>query len=367
MTITPDGALYYNMAENLVAGNGLINQVRKEEIVVPPLFAIILAPFALIFDNPSSYMVFQYILYGLNGVFLTIIGARLFNRRSAGMIAGLLYAIHPVLLLNGPQYLLTETVFISFILTTVYLSIRLFQSEKKTKYFCLLVILLSFSLLFRPHLLYVIMLAVVVWALFWKKGQLSWKSAAIFIAPPVLLLVNGLYNQSLHGAFVPLENYSGQNMYIANNPETEMDFYASTRIEQFVEPEYFEYDHMPLAEKSALLQEKAMNYIIFSPLETVERMMIKMALFFKGIFWLDWLTLFLSAAGIILAFRKGYDKWLLSFLVLYIIGFAALTSLGLLVGGQRYRAPIIPVYLLFAGYLISELFRKIRFSLKGNG
>ncbi|OLN24106.1 hypothetical protein BTO30_01445 [Domibacillus antri] len=88
------------------------------------------------------------------------------------------------------------------------------------KLFAAQMILLSLSLLYRPHFLYVFILLFLVWLLFWRKKELPFKTAGFFLIPVVFLFVNGLYNQSLHGQFVTLENYSGQNLYIANNPET---------------------------------------------------------------------------------------------------------------------------------------------------
>ena len=107
MVITPDGKLYYNLAENLVNGNGLINTVREEDIIVPPLFSLILAPFVLLFDSPTPFIVVQYILFALNGVYISLLAGKIFRSQLASILTGLLYAIQPVLLLNGTQYLLT--------------------------------------------------------------------------------------------------------------------------------------------------------------------------------------------------------------------------------------------------------------------
>lgn len=361
MTISPDGQLYYNLAENVVSGNGLVNTVRQENIIVPPLFALLIAPFVFLFHTPESYMVFQYIVYGLNGVFLAVLGEKLFRSRAAGLWAGLFYAVHPVLLLNGPQFLLTETLFVTFLLMVVYLVVGLFERENKTGFFAVLLFVLSLSLLYRPHLLYVFIIVFGLWVLFvWMKKMRVW-TLALFLIPAVLLGLNGLYNQSVHGAFVTLENYSGQNLYIANNPGTKVDFYASTRLDEFVEPEYFTYEKLSLSERSSLLKEKAFHYILAEPFAMAERMVLKVGLFFKGIFILDTVTMLLALGGFVLAFWKsGISKWMLGFLALYVAGFAAMTSLGLLVGGQRYRAPIIPVYLLFSGYFMSVSLRWIR-------
>ncbi|MED0665967.1 glycosyltransferase family 39 protein [Bacillus badius] len=355
MRITPDGQLYFNIAENMVHGNGMINNVRKEDIIVPPLFSLILVPFAAL-GSEKAFMVFQYILYGANGVFLYVLAQRLFGRPAIGLICAGLYAIHPVLLLNGPQYLLTETLFVTFILAVTYASLRFLKDSQKTKWLFLLVLALSLSLLFRPHLLYVFPLVGIIWLIFWRQKQVAFRSVLVFLVPVSLLGANGWHNYSLHGEFVLLENYSGQNLYIANNPDTKAAFYASTLIDQFVEPDYFTYADVSLSEKSKLLKKRAIHYILSHPIETIERCLLKAGLFFKGIHPIDWATLAASLCGIILSFRKEKQlRPILMYVLLFILGFAALTSAGLLVGGQRYRAPIIPIYLLFASYAIYTL------------
>lgn len=357
-TITTDGKLYVNLATNFIEGHGLINTIRKEDIIVPPLFALFLTPFLLVFKCDTSFFIFQYILYGLNSLLLFVISLRLFRTRAIGVITVFMYAIHPVILLNGPQYLLTETIFITFILMVIYLSILWFQQGRST-YFFYLVIVLSLSLLFRPHLMYVfgILFVFFLWYLVKRRAKLV--TALVFLIPVIFLLLNGLHNQWLHGEFVLLENYSGQNLYIANNPNTSIEFYASTRLDHFVGPEYWDYKDYPLSEKSKVLKEKAIDYMLKTPLETVKRLILKSLLFFQGISILDWVLLFVSIVGWILAFIFDREnRHLHVFLLLFIAGFVGLTSAGLLVGGQRYRTPIIPVYLLYGGYCGLSWLRK---------
>ncbi|MCH1625100.1 glycosyltransferase family 39 protein [Ferdinandcohnia quinoae] len=351
-TITADGKLYLNLAENFVEGHGLINTIRKEDIIVPPLFALFLAPFVLLFKSEAPYFIFQYILYGLNSLLLFVISIKLFKSKAIGVLTTFMYAVHPVILLNGPQFLLTETIFITFILIVCYLSI-LWLKQDSSNYFYYLMIILSLSLLFRPHLMYVfgIVLVYHIWLVVKKKLKII--TAAAYLIPLLFLLLNGLHNQWLHGEFVLLENYSGQNLYLANNPNTSVEFYASTRIDRFVGPEYETYKDYPLSEKSKLLKEKAIDYMIHNPIETIKRLILKSLLFFKGISVLDWILLFVSVVGWILAFIFDREnRHIHLFLLLFIAGFAGLTSAGLLVGGQRYRTPIIPVYLLYGGFCL---------------
>lgn len=356
MAITPDGQLYYNLAENLVNGKGLINTVREEDVIVPPLFSLILAPFVLLFDSSTPFIALQYILFALNGVYISYLAGKLFRSQIPAILTGILYAIQPVLLLNGPQYLLTETIFITFLLAVLHVSMNWIASVEKEKPFFILLFIMALSLLFRPHLLFMFPI-VLLFALFFivKKTQ-KLSSLLAFLIPVILLMLNGWHNQQLHGEFVALENYSGMNLYIANNPNSDIGFYNSNMLPDYVEPLFYELKEVPLSEKSAILKEKAFEYIFESPIETAKRMILKFFLFFKGIFIIDWLTIILSIAGFLFAYLKMKEnRILLFFILLYILGFAALTSLGLLVGGQRYRTPIIPVYLPFAAFLAAKL------------
>lgn len=366
MVVTPDGKLYYNLAENLVNGKGLINTVREEDIIVPPLFALILAPFVLFFDSGTPFIVFQYILFAANGVYISFLAGKVFKSQLAAILTGLLYAIQPVLLLNGPQYLLTETIFISFLLIILHLGINWITSESKQKPFFLLLFVLTLSLLFRPHLLFMFPIVLLFALFFIVKRKQKLISLSAFLIPVVILLLNGLHNQQLHGEFVTLENYSGMNLYIANNPESDIGFYNSSMLPDYVGPIFHELKDVPLSEKSAILKEVAFDYIFSHPIETAKRVITKFFMFFKGIFLIDWITIILSIAGLLLAFLKMKEnRILLIFILLYILGFAALTSAGLLVGGQRYRTPIIPVYLPFAAFILSHFAGRI-FSGRNN-
>jgi 4-amino-4-deoxy-L-arabinose transferase-like glycosyltransferase len=364
--ITPDGQLYYNLAQNLVSGQGLINTIRIEEIIVPPLFAIILAPFAWLFDSELPFFIFQYILYGLNAVGTAYIVYYLFKNRLAAWVTGLAYAVQPVLYSNGPQFLLTETIFISFILVTIWLLVRWIEEKGNMRIGGLLITVVGFSILFRPHLLFLLgIIFLLILFFYWKFKQTLW-TLLLLLIPVGLLAINGAYNQSVQGEFVTLENYSGQNLYIANNPETDVRFYATPMLEEFVEPYYFTLKDETLSVRSEKLKERAVSYIVGEPVETIERMIKKMILFFKPLGLIDGVTIMLSILGLILAFIFDRKRWLTHTVIfLFILGFVGLTTLGLLVGGQRYRAPLIPVYLIYIGYFVSFVYSKVNSKVPG--
>ncbi|MBD7909233.1 glycosyltransferase family 39 protein [Sporosarcina gallistercoris] len=352
MNITPDGQLYYNMAENLLEGNGLINQVRVEEIIVPPLFAIILSVFAFLFKSETSFFVFQYILYGMNAILVAAIAKNFFKNNASALIVGLLYAVQTVLIRNGPQFLLTETIFITLILISVLLLKKWIDSEGSIKNAGYLIVFISFTLLFRPHLMFMFVLLGMLLLYYVWKDKKKLLIVLFGLVPIGLLMVNGMYNQHLHGEYVTLENYSGQNLYIANNPSTKVDFFATTIQEEFVEPYFYTLSEKSLPERSIILKERAKEYMLSHPVETLKNVIGKMVLFFQPLDTVDLLSMILSGVGLVAAIIFDKKRRLLHLsMLIYMIGFTSLTALGLLIGGQRYRAPLAPVYLLYIGFL----------------
>lgn len=362
MTITPDGQLYYNMAENLLEGNGLINQVRVEEIIVPPFFAVFLAIFAFFFKSETSFFVFQYILYACNAVLVAMIAKNFFKSNWSALLVGLAYAVQTVLIRNGPQFLLTETIFITLVLISVILLKKWIDSDGDAKRAGYLIVFISFTLLFRPHLMFMFVLLGMLIMYFGWKDKKKFLIVLFGVVPLILLFLNGTYNKHLHGEFVSLENYSGQNLYIANNPETKVGFFATTIQEEFVEPYFYTLSEKSLPERSVILKERAVDYMISHPITTLKNVLGKMALFFKPLDKLDMLSMGVSAIGLLAAIVFDRKRRLLHIsMLIYMIGFTSLTALGLLIGGQRYRAPLTPVYLIYIGYLpvlIREFLRR---------
>lgn len=352
MNITPDGLLYYNMAENLIKGNGLINQVRVEEIIVPPFFALILAVFAYLFKSETSFFIFQYVLYGFNAILVAAIAKNFFKTYMSALVVGMFYAVQTVLIQNGPQYLLTETIFITLVLVSVLLLKKWIDADGGIAQVGYLMLFISFTLLFRPHLVFMfVLLAMLVLYYGWKDKK-KFLIVLFGVIPMTFLFFNGLYNEHLHGEFVALENYSGQNLYIANNPETKVAFFATTIQDQFVEPYYYTLSEQSLPERSGILKERAINYMIAHPLITLKNVIGKMLLFFKPLDKIDLLSMILSAVGLVAAILFDEKRRILHLsMLIYMIGFTSLTALGLLIGGQRYRAPLTPVYLLYIGYI----------------
>lgn len=362
-----------NLASNLLNGDGLINTVRVEDIVVPPLFPLLLVPFLGIFKTIYSFFVFQFILYGVNAVILYYLTGKVFKQKSIAWIAILLYVFNPVLLLNGPNYLLTETVFTFFILIIAWSLVNLcdsIQAKRGTnKAFIITILIICISMLLRPHMLFMFPLLAVLALYMLFKRMLNAKSIlAALLIPVILFGANMFHNKIVHNEAVAFENYSGQNLYIANNPNTKIEFYNTNKLESFVEPYFFTLSELSLSEKSTILRERAIDHILSDPLLTAKRVILRATLFFTGINQLDTFMNLLFVAGAVAALitQKG-RRGVMLVMLYYILGFTALSSAGLLVDGQRYRAPIIPIYLMFSAYFIYLVFMLLNGFRKSSG
>jgi hypothetical protein len=363
MIITPDGELYKNLADNLLQGKGLINTIRKENIIVPPLFPLIIASMVYIFKDISYVFLLQFFILGVTGIIQYILAFRLFSNKPIAIGAVILFSIHPILLNNGPSKLLTETIFTFLIVAVALLGSIILQLVKDRSKDLLpiltliFILLYYFSIMMRPHLLFLIPFVIGYFVfLNFKKFIPIWILLLSLVIPLILFGTNYAYNKTIHGEGILFENYSGMNLYIANNPKTSVSFYSSTTIKKFVGDEYFLYKDTDLSEKSKILKTKAVDYILSNPGEFIKRSVQKVGLFFKGVNRYDTLLTFLFLAGYFTALigLKNSRVYLI-IIGLYILYFTVLSSVGLLVSSQRYRLPIIPIYTIFACYFLHIL------------
>ncbi|MGA4718510.1 hypothetical protein [Fictibacillus nanhaiensis] len=360
MIITSDGELYKNLAGNFLNGKGLINTVREENIIVPPLYPLIIAFIIYFFKDITFVFLVQFLVLGSTGIVIFLLAYRLFINKVIAILSVVLFSIHPILLNNGPSKLLTETIFTFFIVAIALLGTVILHMVKNTEkknlsiLIVLFVITFYLSIMMRPHLLFLIPI-VIGYFIFLNFNKIIpiWVILFSILVPILLFGANYTYNKTTHGEGILFENYSGMNLYIANNPHTTVGFYSSSIIEKFVSDEYNQYKNTPLSEKSKILKAKAVEYILAEPGEFIKRLVQKIQLFFEGVNRFDTLLTLFSIGGYITAFiiLKNLRIHLL-IIGLYILYFAVLSSVGLLVSSQRYRLPIIPLYTIFGSYLI---------------
>jgi hypothetical protein len=358
--ITADGQLYMNLAVNLLSGNGLLNPLQAEGTIIPPLFPLLIVPFIGIFNTIYSFFVFQYILYGVNALILFYLTRKVFQEKTnaCSWFAVLLYIFNPVLLKNGPQFLETGTVYTFFILMITWSLIDLYDSTMRKKgtnrAFIISIAAITLSLFLQPQMLFMLPIMLIVALILLRKRLLTGKSLLLSILIPVLLFgANMIHNHIIHGEPVMLDNVSGEQLYIANNPHANIEFSAGQNINDVVEPYYFTLDNLSLSEKNSILWERAIDFILSEPKLAVERMFEKGQLFFQDVNILDTAMNMLAVAGVVVALLAAQGRRGLLFLLLcFIAGYTVWCSMGPIVEGQKLRAPIIPLYLMFSAHCI---------------
>ncbi len=350
---TGDGDLYINMAQNLVEGHGLVNSLRNYDIITPPGLPLLIAAVLIVFRSVTAAIVLGYVAFGAGSVFLYLLARQLFKSRLAGIVAVLLHCFHPLIILNGPRYLVTETFFVCLMLAALYFFALMLDRERQEKLSRNLIVffaLVTAAILVRPHLLVMLVIGLLVAVVLFVKKKVRLRTLCAAICIPVVFFgANVGYNAALHGQPVFLENYGGINLYIANNPNSLYDWYDSTQLSRFVEPYYYKLsgDGEMFPEKSELLRERATAYMLRNPGLTAYRAMRRAQLLFtihsynKG-YWI--FALLGLAFSLVFCKRSRTQVIMVAATALSLI---AITSLGPLM--LRFSVPVLPYFFLFIG------------------
>jgi hypothetical protein len=361
---SPDGNLYINMARNFIQGKGLINTIRPYGIIVPPLFSIIISFFLLVFKSLTAFVVFQYIIFGFNAILVYVITERLFGNKFSCVVSVVLLITNYYVIFFGPAYCLTETLFICFILFTVYCLILLIENRKSDKaggYFFIVVVITTLGILERPQFM-LLLPVIIAWALIYLiKGRIK---ARIFVAcvlfPVMLFSINIIYNSVVNREAVFLENYSGINLYTANNEKSSINQYSTSQTKDIVGQLYFQLpdDGRNFGVKNTILRKAAIQYMVIHPRLTLKRIFLKAVNLFASYRPIR-LVFMLFFFGAVLTFFFFKEKRnLIIILLSMMLYFVIVTSTGLIL--IRYAVPILPLYFIFIGGLVAALQRAIK-------
>lgn len=347
-----DGSLYINMGQNLADGHGLVNTLRSSDIITPPGMPLLIAASLFVFRSLTAAIAFGYAAFGAGAVFLYLLGRQLFNSRLAGIVAVLLHCFHPLIIQNGPRYLMTETVFVCLMLGALYFFALVLDPERKDRLGRNLITfsaLATAAILVRPHLLAVLAAGLLVAVVLFARKKIRFRALCTAICIPMVLFgANVGYNAAVHGQPVFLENYGGINLYIANNPHTQYDWYDSRQLSRFVEPYYYELsgegEMFPV--KSRLLKERAAAYMLKNPGLTVCSAMRRAQLLFtdscnRGY----WIFALIGLALSLLLCRRSRAQVIMA--AAAALSLIAIISLGPLV--LRFSVPVLPLLFLQIG------------------
>lgn len=164
---TDDAIQYINVARNLAAGKGFIQNTKADYATSDPvitssfhgrtsLFSLFLAGILFIGGNEYTMQLFCFSISIINSCLIYILCRRWVSPKWS-LVAGLLAALNPNLLINN-RLILTEPLFTTFILLsfiTIY-----FMKENYAKY-CVTGVLISFAYLTRAEGIFLLPLFII--------------------------------------------------------------------------------------------------------------------------------------------------------------------------------------------------------------
>ncbi len=236
MSLGPDAQLYLSIADNYLQTGHFIQTARDvEDFVVPFGVPVLLTVFRALAFGPAAIVCAQYAAFGVSCFLLYKTERNLFG------LGGLAPALYTLALLRA-HLPLSDLSVEHYYLPLLCVILWLFSCRDMPREKCLIFLHLAgfWAFVSRPVLAPVYAAIWVYTIVLLVRRQCRVRSAAAFLLVPCLLLgVNTAMNRRETGELILLENYSGASVYLANNPQTKVSYYASSRISQFADEKYF--------------------------------------------------------------------------------------------------------------------------------
>jgi tetratricopeptide (TPR) repeat protein len=376
--LASDGRTYDEWAQRIAAGDWLGQGVFYQA----PLYPYFLAVLQFVFSHDLWRVRFAQILLGsLSCGLIYLVGQKLFSR-PAGIAAGLILACYaPAIFFDA---VIDKSVLDLTLLSLLLFFLCRFGSESRWLKWCAAGALLGLLGLSRENALILApVIAFWIWLHFTgEPPKVRTQRLGLFFAGLLLVLLPvGLRNVSVGGEFKLTTSQFGPNFYIGNNPGADGTYGSIRNI--LGEPQLEGPDAKRLAERaqgreltagevSSYWLDRSLEYIKTQPGLWFRLLGFKWLLvwnareiedsddfyIYQG--WSRLLTLFawfahfgilapLAAVGVLFTFRQWRRLWLL---------YAMILSLGLSVAVfyvfGRYRFPLVPLLVLFAGAGIVE-------------
>jgi Tfp pilus assembly protein PilF/4-amino-4-deoxy-L-arabinose transferase-like glycosyltransferase len=391
-----DAFRYNNWAQSIAFGI----QHAIEPTFRAPFYPIFLAVIYKIFGyDLFTTRLAQMLISALSCVLIYYIAVKIFNNRVA-IISSLFAAFYgPFIYWAGELLIVTLIIFLDLVMLLILLN----ALEKPKKLYWLLGgVVLSLSGIARPNVLIIIpwVIILIFWTSKLKETIIAKKLRFVYslyflVGVFVVILPVTISNYVTAKDFVLISSQGGINFYMGNNPEADgKSAQPPARVTthgEFLDDAYL--SSVALAEEDAGRQLKpsqvsnywyarGVDFIIDQPGKWLELMGKKFAYFWTGdevtnnedtyyfnrfsnvLGLLMWHRIIafpfgiicpLALVGIIIS-RKLWRKLLL----LYGYTFLYMVSVILFFVCGRYRLPVIPILLIFAGFTVDYIIRKIK-------
>lgn len=376
-----DALFHDTWAVSIASGNSVGGQVFFRAPLYPYVLALV---YALCGHDYLAPRIFQHVLGACVPVLVYLLAARLFDRRSA-VIASLLASTYAILVYFEGELLL-ESILPFMVAVWAWSLMRCTDTENRIRW-AATGMLYGLICITRPP--FVALIPVVVMGIFFwllPASQTSYRRSAAMLflvgsLVPVVLITarNGVAG----GEYVVIASQGGINFYIGNNELA--DGYTSSLPEaggRFWEGKGATYQaaralgHDPTpSEESRYWYGRGLAFIMRSPQRAIALFAKKVYLFLNhrelsnnssfeevctsggvpGVLPTGfWLVGPLALLGMILSVRNTRVRFYLTLLG----GYTVITALFFVC--DRFRAPLIPIFAVFAGYGVNEGVRRCR-------
>ncbi len=350
--------------------------LRGEPFFRAPLYPYLLALVYSVSENSFvAPRIIQFILGGFTAVMTFTLARRLMGRM-AGVVAGLLCAVYPVLIYFEGE-LLTETLFI-FLTMLGILLLDIARNRKGAGTWFAAGLALGLALITRPSIGLFLPLAL-AGALIFSRPKAQ--ATALLLAGMVLPVIPvAVHNYTVSGEFIPVVWQGGINFYLGNNPaadgwsatgpEIRKDWWGGYR-DMVAIPRHILGREPTFGEVSDFWSSKGWEFIKGQPGQWLRLMLKKAALFWSSMEFPNnqdynfmktrsWVlrnpvvnfgtVAPLSLLGLFLLLRRRKRLFFpYVFTVAYFTGTIAFFVCA------RYRSPALPVMCLFAGGAVAYL------------
>lgn len=355
VALGPDARLYLSVADNFLAAGHFIQNVREPlSFVVPFGMPLILTLFRALHLPVGAILAVQYALFGLSCWYLSKTER---NLSGSGILAPGLFAILLIrtdCLLNN---LFVEHYYLPCLCAILWLLTEPELPEKKRLMRLNIAGFAAFAI--RPVLIvvYLPILGCTVYSAL--KKRIPFIAAVLAVALPCLVMAgNAAVNYRETGHWITTGNYTGGDMYIANNPKAQTIFYRARDLDEQVDETYhivMDDPELDPTEKNALLGARARQWVLANPGQFLKNCAGRFYALFIG-YWRGLLLIaFLGGVG----FAYKSERWRRLSLACLGLGLllSALTSMGLIVG--RYSIPLLPTAALHLSAIAHWALRRL--------
>jgi len=339
VSLGPDARLYLSIADNVLSTGHFIQSVRDPgSFVVPFGLPLILTALRGLGLSAGAIIALEYLLFGWSCLLLSRSEEALFGGWWISPCLFTAALIRSHLEINN-VYL--EYYFLFCLIAVLYLLTRQDMPLKKK---LLLLNAAGFAGFAIRTVLILVYLPILGYTLYAAAGKRLPVAAALLavLIPWAVFAGNAAVNCRETGHWILTSNYSGADVYAANNPRTRTEFYSLRDLPDFVDERFYTITEDPAldpTEKDAALSHAAGEWIRSHPGQFLKNTAAKTWSLF-GVYWRYALVLALLAGlwGIV---RKEPPGGIWSVCLGVNLLLAVTTGMGLLMG--RYSIVVWPL------------------------